>query len=52
MMAFPGCPAGMQLAITSKDIQQQTTQTGEAFSLPSPHPYGPADFLTPAGAAV
>lgn len=51
-MAFPGCPAGMQLGITSKDIQQQTTQKGEAFPLSSPHPYGTADFLTPAGAAV
>lgn len=52
MMAFPGCPAGMQLGITSKDIQQQTTQKGEAFPLSSSHPYGTADFLTPAGAAV
>lgn len=51
-MAFLGCPAEMQLGITSKDIQQQTTLKGEVFSLPSPQPYGLADFLTPAGAAV
>lgn len=45
-------PAGMQLGITSEDIQQQTALNREAFSLPSPQPYGPAGFLTPAGAAV